>query len=55
MGEGSGLGLSVVHGIVKSHRGDITTIDNQPQGTIFQNFDSLNYRRCFVSMKILRF
>ncbi|WP_026708186.1 sensor histidine kinase [Flavobacterium frigidarium] len=36
MGEGSGLGLSVVHGIVKSHRGDITTIDNQPQGTIFQ-------------------
>src|SRR5690606_2052836 len=36
LGEGSGLGLSVVHGIVKSHRGDITTFDNQPRGTIFQ-------------------
>ena len=36
LGEGSGLGLSVVHGIVKSHKGDITTFDNQPKGTVFQ-------------------
>lgn len=36
IGEGSGLGLSVVHGIVKSHRGDITALDNHPKGTIFQ-------------------
>lgn len=36
LGEGSGLGLSVVHGIVKSHRGTITTYNNQPQGTVFQ-------------------
>jgi signal transduction histidine kinase len=36
MGEGLGLGLSVVHGIVKSHKGDITTFDNNPQGTVFQ-------------------
>lgn len=36
LGEGSGLGLSVVHGIVKSHRGDITAFDNTPKGTVFQ-------------------
>lgn len=36
VGEGSGLGLSVVHGIVKGHRGEITCFDNKPKGTIFQ-------------------
>lgn len=36
LGEGSGLGLSVVHGIVKSHKGDIVTFDNKPKGTVFQ-------------------
>jgi two-component system NtrC family sensor kinase len=36
IGEGSGLGLSVVHGIIKSHKGNIIAIDNQPKGTIFQ-------------------
>ena len=35
-GEGTGLGLSVVHGIVKSHRGEITAVPNQPKGTIFR-------------------
>lgn len=36
IGEGSGLGLSVVHGIIKSHRGEIITFDNKPNGTVFQ-------------------
>lgn len=36
IGEGTGLGLSVVHGIVKSHRGNITTFENKPKGTVFQ-------------------
>ncbi len=36
VGEGSGLGLSVVHGIIKSHRGEILTFDNMPVGTVIQ-------------------
>ena len=35
VGDGSGLGLSVVHGIVKSHKGTITFEENKPKGTIF--------------------
>ena len=35
VGDGSGLGLSVVHGIVKSHKGNITYSTNTPRGTIF--------------------
>ncbi|MCH8535032.1 MAG: GHKL domain-containing protein [Flavobacteriaceae bacterium] len=34
-GESTGLGLSVVHGIVKAHQGEITCEDNHPKGTIF--------------------
>ena len=36
LGEGSGLGLSVVHGIIKGHRGEIKCFDNKPRGTVFQ-------------------
>lgn len=36
VGEGSGLGLSVVHGIVKSHKGKILVSKNNPRGTIFE-------------------
>ena len=35
LGEGSGLGLSVVHGIVSSHGGSITHKPNRPKGTVF--------------------
>lgn len=34
-GQGSGLGLSVVHGIVKSHQGHIAIRDNKPKGAVF--------------------
>ncbi|WPO78470.1 sensor histidine kinase [Flavobacterium sp. KACC 22761] len=32
---GAGLGLSVVHGIIKNHNGEITVINNYPSGSIF--------------------
>lgn len=35
LGEGSGLGLSVVHGIMSSHKGTISHKPNKPKGTVF--------------------
>jgi two-component system NtrC family sensor kinase len=35
-GEGTGLGLSVVHGIIRSHGGEITAETNHPEGTVFR-------------------
>jgi len=35
LGEGSGLGLSVVHGIISSHKGTIEHRPNKPNGTVF--------------------
>lgn len=32
---GAGLGLSVVHGIVKNHNGEISVKNNKPSGTVF--------------------
>ncbi|MBZ9630822.1 HAMP domain-containing histidine kinase [Salegentibacter sp. LM13S] len=43
LGEGSGLGLSVVHGIIKSHKGEISIADNFPKGTIFKIKLPLNF------------
>lgn len=36
VGEGSGLGLSVVHGIIASHKGKITAKNNPHQGATFK-------------------
>lgn len=43
IGEGTGLGLSVVHGIITSHKGSIEHNKNTPKGTIFTvDFPKLN-------------
>jgi signal transduction histidine kinase len=38
MGKGSGMGLSVVHGIVKSHGGKINCRSKPGEGTTFEVF-----------------
>lgn len=35
-GRGTGMGLAVVYGIVKSHKGLIEVVPNEPKGTVFK-------------------
>jgi PAS domain S-box-containing protein len=37
-GDGSGMGLAQVHGIVANHRGHIRVLENTPHGTCFKAF-----------------
>ncbi len=50
--DGTGMGLSVVHGVVKDHRGFITVQSKQNSGTIFQiYFPAYEEKESFIEEK----
>jgi PAS domain S-box-containing protein len=50
-GEGTGMGLSVVHGIIKSHNGDISVASQEGRGTTFDVFLPLSETRDLPKVK----
>ena len=49
VGEGTGLGLAVVHGIMKSHDGDITVHSRPGEATIFQLYFPAFETECILA------